>query len=366
MGRSRRGLGLRPFFLFVLAFLALMLLVSHAAAQDDDTITLPNLTDTPDDDARTTDAPDRTQATPTDNDDASTTAERTPDPTETEEPTVGTESLPGLTTETPDATPTDDPTETESIDMPDITLPTLPGAKIPPPAVPPKEGAPYLQESDYPEGTVFIAVGAVLGFFALAVVAWRGLVAWSINRSVRRAAADQTQTDATALLNSKKRRGNNGKSGMYRQAPGSSMSMEKLGNPARHSAMPGRTHTPSASLFFSPTASGGMHNAGSRGSAYLPAGYYHTSSAALGNGPGLAHLSGSSIPLSPLGPQAQGYSRTKSMGTTPPGSPGLRPTSNDNDQSYPSTSTLNLTSPPQGRAPSAYLEDLFENHPPGR
>lgn len=352
------------------------MLVNNGAAQDVD---LPDLTEVPDDDASPTEAPDsaapETDAdpTPTDDEDESSkpTAEPTEEPTEepSEEPTEESTDEPtptedptedAETTDDAETTESSDPTDTDSdIDMPDITLPPIPGAKIPDPAVPPKEGAPYLQESDYPEGTVFIAVGSVLGFLLLAVIAWRLLVAWSINRSVRRA-NNQAQTDTAALLTSKRKKS---RKSMYSQAPGSSMSMEKLGNPARNSTLPPRHHNPRSSLFFSPTAGGGMNTSGNRGSTYLPAGYY---AAAPGNGSGLAHLSGSSIPLSPLGPQGLGYSRTKSMGTTPPGSPGLRPTSHDNDHSHPSTSSVNLTSAPQGRAPSAYLEDLFENHPPGR
>lgn len=347
------------------------MLVNNGVAQD-----LPDLTERPDDDSPApTEAPtEDADPSPTDEDDSPSpteepTEEPTDEPEETDEPTAeptdeeesDEPTLPSAT-EDPEETESSDPTESEDddIDMPDITLPPIPGARIPDPAVPPKEGAPYLQPSSYPEGTVFIAVGAVLGFFALAVIAWRVIVAWSINRSVRRA-NNQAQTDAAAHLKSRRK---SRKSGMYRQAPGNAMSMETLGNTARNSALPPRHHAPSSSLFFSPTAGGG-NNSGNRTSAYLPAGYYAASSGSPGGGTGLAHLSGSSIPLSPLGPQAQGYSRTKSMGTTPPGSPGLRP-SHDHDQSHPSTSTVNLTSPPQGRAPSAYLEDLFENYPPGR
>lgn len=373
MRRSRRGLASRPFLLFVLLSLALLMLINNGVAQD-----LPDLTESPDDDSPApTEGPTDADPSPTEEEEE----ENTPAPTEkpTEEPTeeesespsespsvaptdedAEEPTLPSVTDE-PEESETSDPTETEDdeIDMPDITLPPIPGAKIPEPAVPPKEGAPYLQQSSYPEGTVFIAVGAVLGFFALAVMVWRGLVAWSINRSVRRA-NNLAQADTAAVRKSRRK---SRKSGMYHQTLGTSVSMEKLGSSVRHSALPPRHHTPSSSLFFSPTAGGGS-NPGTRASTYLPAGYYAAGSGSPGGGTGLAHLSGSSIPLSPLGPQAQGYSRTKSMGTTPPASPGLRPS--HDDQAHPSTSSLNLTSPPQGRAPSAYLEDLFENHPPGR
>jgi len=146
------------------------------------------------------------------------------------------------------------------------------------------------------------------------------------------------------------------------------MSMEKLGTNGRHSTVGQRTHTPNSSLFFSPTAGAGIHTPGNRGSGYLPAGYYTAGSAPPGGGPGMAHLSSSSIGLSPLGPQSQGYSRTRSAGPSPPGSPVPPPSrgGHGHDAMQPSTSSLNLSVPPQGRAPSAYLEDLFENHAPGR
>jgi len=90
-----------------------------------------------------------------------------------------------------------------------------------------------------------------------------------------------------------------------------------------------------SSLFFSPTAGavpGGLNTAGNRASSYLPAGYYAAGAAQAGNAQ--SHLSigqQPAISLSNLGP---------------------------------SSSTLNLS---QGygdssgqRAPSTYLEDLFD------
>ncbi|KAM5434220.1 hypothetical protein MferCBS31731_006843 [Microsporum ferrugineum] len=279
--------------------------------------------------------------------------------------TTTTEDKPSTTKSSSSTTSISLPDNTD--DQPSFTLPSLTGIpQIPTAAIPPKKGAPYLQHSNVPEGTVFIGVGAGLGLIFVAVFAWRALVAWSINRSVRRAATTPLQTDAAAatLLNPAKR-----KSKAYRQSVGASMSLEKLnsGNTPgnRHSALHRASQPPTSSLFFSPTAgASNLHAAGNRGSGYLPAGYYAASGASPGTGAGLQH-STSSIGLSPLGPQAQGYSRTRSTGPTPPDSPALSPTMRRYEQTHPSTSSLNLTSPPQGRAPSAYLEDLFENHPSG-
>ncbi|OJJ36850.1 hypothetical protein ASPWEDRAFT_26296 [Aspergillus wentii DTO 134E9] len=213
--------------------------------------------------------------------------------------------------------------------------------------VPPTADAPYMQKSSTPEGTLFIAVGAVLGFIGLALLAWRGLVAWSVNRSVRQAALVHS-SETKGLLRSKKRR-----STVYSQRPPAPVSLEKMGSSNRTTYKPpakaAKVPSSNSGLFFSPTAGAGMHGTGNRGSTYLPAGYYAASTA----GQNAQYNS-------------QGYTRTRTA-PSPPGSPTLPPTglydtNYHNRQS--STSSLNLTSPPQGRAPSAYLEDLFESHAP--
>ncbi|EEQ91883.1 uncharacterized protein BDCG_07003 [Blastomyces dermatitidis ER-3] len=340
--RRLRRLASRPFLLFVL-FLCLLVLVGKVEAQ------APNPRPPP----RTTDAP---SPEPTNTGTSETTSQ------ETEQPTGTTESvLPPITTTT--TTTTDPPTTTtvSSANLPSITsdsssLSLPPLFRTPTPQVPPHAGAPYLQPTSIPDGSIFIGVGGALGLFGLIIFLWRVLVAWSINRSVRRAATRPDLSDTTPALLNKRR------SGVYPQfAPGASMSMEKMGNSgARLSGLPPRTHTPNSSLFFSPTAGAGLHTSGNRGSSYLPAGYYAT---------GSTTAPGQSIGLSPLGPQTQGYPRTRSTGgTTPPASPSLAPTSRGggHEQGFPSTSSVNLSVAPQGRAPSAYLEDLFENHPPSQ
>ncbi|KAL2860881.1 uncharacterized protein BJX67DRAFT_325026 [Aspergillus lucknowensis] len=235
--------------------------------------------------------------------------------------------------------------------------------------VPPTDDAPYMQKSAAPEGTVFIAVGAVLGAMGLSVLAWRGLVAWSVNRSVRRAAIMHSSENKGLLRGKKKRSGRSHPRGNG-HTHHNAVSLEKIsGN--RHSTYRGqrgsKIPTSGSGLFFSPTA--GMNNSGNRGSNYLPAGYYAAGNAAAGLAQNVG-LSSDHLP-----PQVRGYTRTGS-GPTPPATP-LSPTSGIHDpqqysnsnlrQSYTaaaSISSLNLTSPPQGRTPSAYLEDLFENHPP--
>ncbi|EPE32889.1 hypothetical protein GLAREA_05901 [Glarea lozoyensis ATCC 20868] len=256
-------------------------------------------------------------------------------------------------------------------------LPTLSGVyKIYPASVPPTQNAPYMQKSTLPEGTVFIAVGSILGFMALGVLLWRALVAWSLHRSVKRAAMHQNMTDSKALFrtpvapfykdyhdrDSTISLGGLGKSGKKNKG-------EKGGLP-RPSTANGLAST--SSLFWSPTAgaaasgTGGLNTAGNRASSYLPAGYYAAGASSPANGQ--SHISlghGNNISMSNLGPgSAAGLARPRSVGQTPPDSPHL--TSSRGHMA--SSSTLNLNSAYNGdqRAPSAYLEDLFdgENGPP--
>ncbi len=227
-----------------------------------------------------------------------------------------------------------------------------------------------MQKSNLPEGTVFICVGAALGFIALVVLAWRGLVTWSLHRSVQRAAIAQSSKYGSET---KKGGYKNPPAQFYSAGPGSTLSLDHLTSSRGGS----KTHTPArGSLFFSPTAGAGMQTPGNRGSGYLPAGYYAAGNAAAGGGAGMTHLGGgNSISLGNLRPKSHRYSRTQSVGPSPPVSPGLPPSrsgevahgrpSTAGLSTQASTSTLNLSAPPQGRAPSAYLEDLFENHTPG-
>ncbi|RAH68975.1 uncharacterized protein BO66DRAFT_118733 [Aspergillus aculeatinus CBS 121060] len=243
--------------------------------------------------------------------------------------------------------------------------------------VPPTADAPYMQKSNIPEGTLFIAVGAVLGAIGLAILAWRGIVAWSVNRSVRQAAMTRS-SESKGLLRSKRRKSRTRRS----SSAGPGVALDKLGGAGthqhhRHSHHSHRQHRtskgPSANsgLFFSPTA-GMQHGSGNRRSSYLPAGYYNANN--VGNNPRTQDARYSAADLTGLGgPQAQGYVPTRS-GSSPPESPGL-PQYHDQQDTPPrrnarrshaeaSTSTLNLASPPAGRTPSAYLEDLFDSHPP--
>ncbi|KAI4918693.1 hypothetical protein J4E90_003080 [Alternaria incomplexa] len=291
-----------------------------------------------------------------------------------------------------------------------VGAPTLAGVGIPDIKVPDTAGAAFMQKSDLPDGTVFICVGAILAFFGAAVLAWRGLVAWSLHRSVKRAAMAQNLADIKAMsaVPGKKR-------GMYNVVGASStMSLDHLNaapigksNKAFKGAAANTAQQSQSSLFFSPTAGGAagmrdsVHVAGNRSSTYLPAGYYASGNAAPAAGSPQMHI-GSQNPnnLSALSLSTPGNRFSARSGMSPPESPSLPPSrggyarappsrdglSNYNrnsvatlghqpgttrspvygqDNNTVSQLSLNVpggTTVPGGRTPSGYLDDLFENH----
>jgi hypothetical protein len=234
-------------------------------------------------------------------------------------------------------------------------LPTLAGAYVQP-SVPPTANAPFMRESTLPEGTVFIIVGAILGFLAMSVILWRGLVVWSLHRSIKRAAIQQNVSTAKSTFQTPP-------APFYSYKDRESALSVGGPKPGRKGTRPNTGTAPSnQSLFFSPTAGAtGLGNGGNRGSGYLPAGYYAAGASQLGGGQGMAHpgVNNAGISLSNLGPSKEGYAKTRSLGPSPPGSPYIN--------AIPSSSTLNLSQAPgDQRAPSAYLDDLFdsESSPP--
>lgn len=289
-------------------------------------------------------------------------------------------------------------------------LPTIAGVGIPLMIVPDTAAAPYMQKSSLPDGTVFICVGAALGALGAAVLLWRGLVAWSLHRSVKRAAVAQNLADIKAMSavpGAKKR-------GMYNVVgANSNMSLDHLSaaptgtsKPPKPFASPtaGTPPKSTSSLFFSPTAGGGAagfrDSVANRSSGYLPAGYYPTGTSQAAGGNPMTHVGGHGPHLSTHSLATPGNRYSARSGISPPGSPSLPPSrgydrappSRDgisvynrnsvatlgnqgnsrgiygHDQGNPSQLSLNVpggTSVAGGRAPSAYLEDLFENHGSG-
>ena len=159
--------------------------------------------------------------------------------------------------------------------------------------VPPKVGG-YIQKSNAPEGTLFIAVGSVLGALGLAVLAWRGIVAWSVNRSVRRSAmlrvlgvgrgggGNGSKGGGGGSHRRSRRRRRRSGSGIYPSASGAPMQRIRSGSGEYHSGYvrpPDRGN--GSELFFSPTASrqdrqdrrGGGGKTKGGGGSYAPSGY---------------------------------------------------------------------------------------------
>ncbi|ERF77126.1 hypothetical protein EPUS_07667 [Endocarpon pusillum Z07020] len=337
--RSTASGRMSPSVLFLLAVFTIIG-ISRVAAQDLPTLTI------------STDNSIPTASGPASDSDASTedTASNTLPPLT---------SLAGSSVETT-GTPPSLSTTTDNPGLPKLTdLPTLSGQySYPPPSVPPTAKAPYMQHSNLPEGTVFIAVGAALGFFALVIIAWRGLVAWSINRSVRRSASKGYTAVGDSYDKSDKR-----KSGLYGSAAamGSTMSLEKLVSTSR-TGTAGSKPRENSNLFFSPTAGAGMQTPGSRNSGYLPSGYYASTNAAPGGGAGMTTLGEPGDRASRLRPHSGIHASPRHLDPSPPESPDVRP-STAGLSAGDSRSSLNLSTTTGNRAPSTYLDDLM-NVPP--
>ncbi|KAF4333947.1 hypothetical protein FBEOM_12231 [Fusarium beomiforme] len=232
--------------------------------------------------------------------------------------------------------------------MPTLTrykpIPTYPA-----PSVPPTNNAPFMRHSSAPDGTVFIAVGAILGALGLAILLWRLIVGILLHRSVERAAKAQHDENAKTGFPAPP-------APFYKYTDtGSTMSLSAGRGVRRTTRGPVLSSTPSASnLFFSPTAAASGNGSGNRGSAFLPSGFY----AAGTSSPGGHHEN--NISMTNLRPDSRGHFGAPSRHTlnpSPPESPsfqGRRDISN---------STLNLNRPPSQRAPSAFLEDLLADDP---
>ncbi|KAL8817111.1 MAG: hypothetical protein Q9191_008209, partial [Dirinaria sp. TL-2023a] len=266
-------------------------------------------------------------------------------------------------------------------------LPKLAGDDYPAPTVPPTAGAPFMQKSHLPEGTVFICVGAVLAFIGLVILAWRGIVAWSLHRSVRKSAMGQSSkyTYIGTMTDSKGLGGGVSNLGSKLASPfaGSTLTLDQLRPSSKLGGGGGGSSKLSApgsrnSLFFSPTAGGGAGGnlmspgTSNRGSAYLPAGYYASGQSQ----PGTANNHNrNSISLSNLAPPPSaggnhGHNNKRSSRVSPPRSPS-RPSTGR--QSLLGTNlNLNLSTTAlagghaasntsESRAPSAFLEELFES-----
>lgn len=240
-----------------------------------------------------------------------------------------------------DAGPTGLPTLTRG-----GAIPTYPA-----PSVPPTKNAPFMQHSSAPDGTVFIAVGAILGALGLGVLLWRIIVSFLLHRSVRRAALAQHEANSKAGFPAPP-------APFYKYSDHASPVPPTAGG--RGVRRTNRnTMTPSAApsqsnLFFSPTAAG-SNVPGGRSSTFLPSGFYAAGNSSPGG------QQGPSISLTNLRPDSMSHpngSRNSLMGPSPPDSPHFSPRRDM------SSSSVNLnTRQPGQRAPSAYLEDLLADEP---
>ncbi|KAI6810181.1 hypothetical protein KC332_g8618 [Hortaea werneckii] len=351
--------------------------------------------------AETTDA--TTTAATTD---ATTTAQTTADDSATTDPAT-TDDASSQTTTTASFTTDPSSTTTES----GLTdLPTLAGAGVPELFIPYTAPAPFMQKSNYPEGTVFIAVGAVLAFLGACVLVWRGMVAWSINRSVKKAAmasirgaSEKPSAFGGSTSGYQPVGGGGGKGGggggIYQDtAYGSSMSLDALTSAGKPLKAPGAhfrdsdrkrdSSVPPPGLFFSPTAQaagGAGTGAGAResmrNSQMLPAGYYASPSAQAGGGAGSMTIGGDHR-ASTLAP----YARQSSYNASPPESPshnpyrhsgvpagasGARASSNDRGRlrasrdGYGASSARNSYFDPANARHSSFLEPGAANTPGG-
>ncbi|KAK9469391.1 hypothetical protein V1512DRAFT_218352 [Lipomyces arxii] len=240
----------------------------------------------------------------------------------------------------------------------------------PTPIIPDTSNNPFLKESTAPEGTVFIAVGAVIGGLALAVLAWRGLVAYLLHKSIQASTVASYGVEGKTGTASGRsnggffskfhnRQAGSGSIGPFYTAPvGSSVSLDQLTSSGRIAtavrptsmyddlALPASGPSFNTSSFYSPTAGAmGMsaatntpsHLTGvgpARNSTYMPTGYY-----GLNNG---------ATSSTSLGQQR--------IGTLPANQRSSSPAS------YPRPiSSLNVPPQPGQRVPSQYLDGFLDD-----
>lgn len=270
-------------------------------------------------------------------------------------------NLPGLSSST-QAANTDKipglPTLSKTVDN---SIPTYP-----PPSPPPVGNAPFMNRSTLPDGTVFIAVGAILGLFGAVILIWRGTVAYLLKRSVERAAMAQHVTNDKVAATFPAPPDTFYKYKDLDSSPslalGGLVAANRAGQRRTHRGPPVPSTTRSqTNLFFSPTAShaaGGTVNSASRDSRFLPSGFYAATSATPAGSQGGGGHSISLSNLNPTNMRGGGYARP-----SPPESPDMGPRTTPPGLRNYSTSSISLNRAPSGRAPSAYLEDMLDDQP---
>ncbi|KAI0120048.1 hypothetical protein GGR51DRAFT_496113 [Nemania sp. FL0031] len=285
---------------------------------------------------------------------SSTTDNATADETSSSLPDISDTSSASSSTTTSASTASSVPaisTTTNTGSLPPLPTTSASGTySYPAPTIPPTKNAPFMQHSSLPQGTVFIAVGSILGAFAVAILVWRAVVACLLHRSVKRATlAQQVANDKNSYPPPS--------APFYKYSDhASSISLGNTAGarPSRKSRGPIPSATSQSNLFFSPTAPAGAGGAANRESRFLPSGFY-----ASGTASPQQQGHGHSISMTNLRPDSRGHGRT--VEPSPPESPNLAPP--DMGRRNFSSSSINLNRPPSGRAPSAFLEDLLGDQP---
>lgn len=361
--RSSRSSPKRSLLLATVFTLALFTAGTLAQTSDDDTTTAAAATTATGTTATATTTSDSETSTSTSSTEATTTSASTSDDTTTS----ATSSMPSLSTSSTSAN-SDMPTLSSTTNAADTSIPTYPA-----PTVPPTQDAPYMQTSNMPDGTFFIAVGAILGAFGLGILLWRAIIACLLHRSVEKAAMTQHLAQDKTIFPTPP-------APFYKYSDhDSAQNMGSVGRGVRRSTRgPIPSATPSATnLFFSPTAAPGANPRDSvyrdtpnrdstyrdssyRDSRFLPAGFYAAGQSSPAN---LDGADGSSISLTNLNPDSRGHARGLS-GHAAPDSPGFGPQRSPMGRPGEiSSSSVNLNVAPDGRAPSAYLDDLLADQP---
>jgi hypothetical protein len=200
---------------------------------------------------------------------------------------------------------------------------------------------PFMAESNLPEGTVFIATGAVLGGIVAALIIWRLIASCMLRRSLKRA-----ETAGFMALGDDKQP-------LYSVGPQQSGSHNQLAASGAQSrkSMAASIATRPASMFFSPTTevmnsaqgrTDTLPSMNQRSSVYLPAGYYQ-------NNVG-----------SQLGSMSSRSSRHLSMAGAPAPATAPAPAATSSPGHNRIRSYNGVGQPPSAqRPPSAYLDDLL-------
>lgn len=160
---------------------------------------------------------------------------------------------------------------------------------------------PFLQTSNYPDGTVFIVVGSVLAGVALILIGWRAAYSYLLHRQTREQRKVNTFPEMRerpyTAVNGGSPKALNGQSNPFakdismdylrpgdRRSQASFSTRPSTGRPSTSAIRPGSSVNPlnsSSVQFYSPSAHPGGTAAAAlgtqsndRNSAYLPAGYY--------------------------------------------------------------------------------------------